>query len=646
MTKIRLLVHSDQTAPVLDAVQRAEAVELTPVEDQRLNANDVQQADLHRQSARLDFAVEFLREYAQAKKGLRKMVEGEEVYTTQEEVEYVVRTFYADEIVEKAQNLQKKLNDLGKNKKELLKEYEELESWAEVPLTVGADLTTATTTTFWLKRSGRLPDIRPHKDLNDKLKSVGIISAIMIVDERHILLTVFVDQGLSAEQTAKTLNYETVKFAQRRGTPAEERERIVRRLKKIDEMTDEYARTAQILANEHLPQLKIISDYLLWQKERSDVAGGAPRTSTCAVFEGWCPEKSVDKIRQIIKKQTKMFSLTEVAPRKGEAAPVEIFNSGLARPFEAVTRLYGLPGNKDLDPTPYLAGFFFIFFGFCLTDVGYGMILATLTGFILWRYRVRGATKTLIQLLFLGGIASLLMGVIFSGYMGIDTSRLPQFLQKMALFDPLNNPIPVFYVALALGVIHILFGLILSIVRCAKNGNLLEGVLDHGPWIMLFLSLGFWGAESYGIIGTNFGIWAIYASLAALVLTQGRKEKSWLLKPLKGVMSLYDSVGYFSDILSYSRLLALGLATSALAFAVNLIAQIIGDMLPPLVGGVVAVVILIVGHLFNLMVNALGAFIHSARLQFVEFFGKFIEGSGREFKPFARQERNVILEDK
>ena len=127
-----------------------------------------------------------------------------------------------------------------------------------------------------------------------------------------------------------------------------------------------------------------------------------------------------------------------------------------------------------------------------------------------------------------------------------------------------------------------------------------------------------------------------------MVLTQGRKEKNIVMKLLKGVLSLYGVINYFSDILSYSRLLALGLATSALAFAVNLIAEMAGGV--PYVGWFLMASIFVAGHLFNVVVNVLGAFIHSARLQFVEFFGKFINESGRLFKPFKRDERNIVVD--
>ena len=135
----------------------------------------------------------------------------------------------------------------------------------------------------------------------------------------------------------------------------------------------------------------------------------------------------------------------------------------------------------------------------------------------------------------------------------------------------------------------------------------------------------------------------MYAAFASIVLTQGRSEDTILKKVLFGVLSLYGIIGYFADVLSYSRILALGLATTALSFSINLIAQFVGSTLPAALGIIATIVILIFGHTLNITISVLGSFIHSARLQFVEFFSKFLLGSGRTFKPFRKEERNVII---
>lgn len=317
------------------------------------------------------------------------------------------------------------------------------------------------------------------------------------------------------------------------------------------------------------------------------------------------------------------------------------------RPFEPITYLYGVPTAKDIDPTPYLAGFFFLFFGFCLSDVGYGIVLTASTATLLLRYTVPKDMALFLKLFMVSGVASFLGGLIFGGYMGIEMSLLPEWLQRLNLFNPLEDPLPIFALALMLGIIQILTGMVLAIVREAKNGSFREGLLSKGPWLSLFISIGFWISSVMEYVpGDNAAIWLwmVYASLLAIVLTGGRKYKNPFAKIAMGLTSLYESVNYLSDILSYSRLLAIGLATGALAFSINLLAMMAYEGIP-YVGWLVLALIFVIGHFFNLAVNLLGAFIHTARLQFVEFFGKFIIGTGRAFTPFSRKCRYVFMRD-
>jgi V/A-type H+-transporting ATPase subunit I len=338
--------------------------------------------------------------------------------------------------------------------------------------------------------------------------------------------------------------------------------------------------------------------------------------------------------------------MSDLEPQAGEEPPVDIVNNSFIQPFEAVTRLYGMPGHKDLDPTLFLAGFFFLFFGLSLTDVGYGIFLMAVATMILTLFKVAPVVRTFAKLLLFMGLGSALVGLLFGGYLGIAPESLPSWLRAIQLFDPIGNPLPVFYLALGLGVFQVMVGMFLKIYSDARNGELMNGILDQGPWLFVFFAaIAYLGVTTgyLNIIATpDQLINLIYVGLVLVVLASGRKGKTILEKVQSAALSLYASIGYFSDILSYSRLLALGLATTALAFAVNLIAEIVYDAVP-YVGIVFAGLVLVIGHTFTLAVNTLGAFIHSARLQFVEFFGKFISGTGRLFRPFAREKSYVSI---
>jgi V/A-type H+-transporting ATPase subunit I len=401
---------------------------------------------------------------------------------------------------------------------------------------------------------------------------------------------------------------------------------------------------AEHVAHTHIKQLRIASELLDWEHARFITLDSGRSTVSTAVFDGWLvADKQVAIETQLTDKNiAAVFVERDLAD--DEEPPVEIENSPALRPFEAVTRLYGMPGYKDLDPTVFLAGFFFLFFGLSLTDVGYGLTLVVISGGLLAFAKLSAGVQMMMRLLFYIGTATVLVGMLFGGYFGIAIEQLPAPLQALQLFDPIGNPLPVFYLALGLGVFQVMVGMVLKIYSEARNGRLSDALWEQGPWLFLF-SVGIAYVLSIAqllVVPTDTLVTLAYLGLGLIVLGAVVRSSGILQAVMNIGGGLYASVGYLSDILSYSRLLALGLATTALAYAVNLIAGIVYDSVP-YIGPIFALAVLIIGHVFTLAVNTLGAFIHSARLQFVEFFGKFVAGSGRSFKPLARSSTHVTI---
>jgi len=642
MEKLRLYVHKSVGTPVFRAIQKLGIIEFTEIKNKEsLRQEEKNIFEFNYASSRLDFAIEFLTKWEDCGKKserIRRSLEGNKVFTTNKEIDEIANTFYWNDIVNSTQDLEEKMNDADTKLKALSDEVLILEEWKELDIALSNPLETKTTKTVFL-----IGEKDKKDELLSALKKASVLANIQLIDQGHFILTFFKKNTDISIKKITEYGFEIKELPKRRGTPAEEIERMNRAIVKNEKLKQELKKEAVVLAK-NLPKLKIIGDHIFWKKEKHNLLSSAYKKNEVLVFEGWCPKLHTTTIENKIAEKTKLFALEKIPPEEGEKPPVEIRNNVVIKPFEAITRLYGLPGSKDIDPTPFLAGFFFIFFGLSLTDVGYGFLLFITTATLLIFFKIPKDTKPIISLLMLGGISSFFIGMLFGGYLGVDIKYLPEWIQKIQKFDPIANPLPVFYLALTLGVIQIVFGLILKIVRDAKIGLIKEGLLDQGPWIALIFSLILFGASELGFIlnSSSFPLWFVYGSLVSLVLTQGRKEDTIIKKFLMGVLSIYNSINFFSDILSYSRLLALGLATSALAFAVNLIAGMASGV--PYVGGILMVMILVVGHLFNLAVNLLGAFIHSARLQFVEFFGKFITDGGRSFNPFKREERYIVVQ--
>jgi V/A-type H+-transporting ATPase subunit I len=641
MQKLRLYVHREYASEVLRAIQKVGVVhfEQVTVGDDELTAREKEAFEFNYASSRLDFAVRFLSRFATPATGLRAMVEGTKVRTTGTALYDTVNAFDYNTVIEAAQDIERSIVEAEQRIDELEAERALLTVWQGLDRPLVAERQTRFTEALFVAA--------PNEGAIEAVRTVcgeaGILTYELVADPTHHLFVLLKRDREAFERILAEHKCSPVDLPLRRGTPHEELERIGRALVSQREEIERAEGRARELVKE-LDKLKIVSDYMLWQKEKHDLLTSARASMETVVFEGWCPKADRVRLEERIENKTRHYALEEVVPTDGELPPVEIRNHPFIRPFESITRLYGLPGHTDLDPTAYLAGFFFLFFGLALTDVGYGLIMALGLGFILWRYRVPKDLKPMLWLMFAGGIATVFAGMFFGGYFGVSMDIMPAWLQAIQLFDPMKNPMPVFYLALALGVVQITTGLILYIVSEARNGRLVTGLLEKGPWVGVFVCGSLWlGAYLSYIPGApTVYEYLVYACLATIVLYATYAEENVLLKPVKGVLSLYDIVAYFSDILSYSRLLALGLATSAVAYAVNLIAAMVQGA-PFYLGYLFMAIILIVGHLFNMALNILGAFIHSARLQFVEFFGKFISGSGRLYVPFKRQERYVEL---
>jgi len=404
--------------------------------------------------------------------------------------------------------------------------------------------------------------------------------------------------------------------------------------------------------SERVFELMLVHDYFMQRRSASAVASIPGATLYTFALSGWVKKKDIDRLKRRLSSQFPSSLLIELEPAEGEVAPVALENHPLVQPFESVTRIYGLPLYSEVDPTPLLSVFFIVFFGICIGDAGYGLALAIAAAILGWKIRDAGA-KRLLRLLFYGGIATFAAGSILGGWFGFEPSSLPPFLGgvrdffiRLRFIDPMRDTLKILVIALSMGFLQVIFGLSVSLYIKLRDGDYVSAIFDKLLWIIYLISLALFDVSKalfHGGEVRRISMYVFIASAALLVLTQGRGRKNLLLKFGSGVLSLYNTVGYLSDVLSYSRLLALGLTTSIIAMVVNLIAQMTKEGIP-ILGYIFMFLILVVGHIFNIAVNVLGSFIHSSRLQFVEFFSKFMEGGGEEFRPFKRDSKYLLIE--
>jgi len=430
------------------------------------------------------------------------------------------------------------------------------------------------------------------------------------------------------------------------GTPAEVLESERAKWPGIEKATDE-ARGEALSLVPAIDNLRILADHFRELIGLAGIEGKIAGTDSTFVIEGWI--RAIDR-KRIEKEMRGRFDEIEMSfrdPVEGEEPPIALDNGRLSEPYEFVTTLYGQPVYGEADPTPLLAPFFVLFFAMMLSDAGYGIVLSMLTGFILWKLKPAGGLGRLMKILFVGGLFTVVVGVLTAGILGIDVKSFPVWLQQFVLINPLEEPMKMLYISFLMGVVHILFGIGIRMIAHFKAGMYPEAVLDDLVWILFIIVLvpiGF-----VGILGGDAPRELIDVcrkcamGLAAVVfLTGGRRHKSYIRKFFAGILKFYNIVGYFGDVLSYARLLALGLATAAIAIAINDISKMVTG-LPFYTGYVVMAAILVGGHAFNIAINTLGAYVHSGRLQYLEFFSKFFTGGGKPFRPFRSERRYSVL---
>ena len=409
----------------------------------------------------------------------------------------------------------------------------------------------------------------------------------------------------------------------------------------------ELASLAEESAGANIGLLEDWSDYLTSLLERAEDAERFRYTQRTFVLNAWVPENAAELIEEALRAAAPSCEVSFSLPEEGDEPPTLARNGRLVAPFEAVTNMYSVPSPYERDPNLCVMIFFLLFFGIMLSDAGYGLVLAA-GAFLLLRFaRMETPVRKMLFILGFGGVSTVLWGTLFGGWFGItlsadSPSAVIRFLNRLKWFSPLEEPLLMLGLCMGLGAVQILTGMGLRFAALVREGKLLDALMDVGSWFLFFLGLGMFGISSFpGLFPLRlWGLEAMAGGLAVLVLTQGRHERGLLRKIGKGFSSLYGLVGYLSDLLSYARLFGLGLATGVIALVMNTLAVMLFSN--PWTA-VLGVAIAAGGHLFNLAINVLGAYVHDCRLQYIEFFSRFYTGGGRVFRPMLSGLRyNVV----
>ena len=518
-----------------------------------------------------------------------------------------------------------------------------LDSWQpyDVPL---EDTGTRTVTI----RTGVL---KAGADLEEMKKSISEVSEMSVLkkvneDKEFLFVAILIprEDVDEVEKAVRDYGFSQISFEDFVGTATDNLKRIEKERKTVEENLATLKKTVQEKAS-YKEDIEEFSDLLTIRMDQEKIKAKLLKTERTFFIEGWIPERATGEAEKLFSKYECCYQFRD--PEEGEDVPVLLQNKSFFRPVEAITEMYSLPAYGSFDPTSIYALFYICFFGMMFSDACYGIIMTVACFIVLKKFNLEGTTKNMMQLFFYCGISTFIWGALFGGWFGdffqvfSKTILGKDITIKAWWFNPLDDPLKLLIFSLILGVIHIFIAMGIKAYMQIKEGEWFEALCDEGFWYATIIGIGIWLFGGSIGLNTKIGMILTIIGAAGLLFTGGRHNKGFG-KVTGGLKQLYDITSYMSDILSYARILALGLATGVIAQVVNTMGSLAGGGIG---GFIVLMIVFVVGQLLNFAINALGAFIHASRLQYVEFFGHFYEDGGEPFHPFRKNTQYIKIED-
>ena len=652
MSKFDLVVFAEQRAKVLKKLQKFKEVNFVDIELHDENGelskdavegvtkyvNNEELTHIDERLYQLSNAISLIKKYDERKTRLRDVIHGNENYTF-------------DELAKKAlsydwKKVSSELNKIGTQysqiKSEISKKYmryDEIDLWERLDVNPKELKNLKKVNTFLgtvpIKLKGTFIDgiSELDKTYYEELK--------IVKDEVYYLVISSIDES-EKEKLAEVFRNSsfTVENLDIDAVPQDYKNELQ---KEISELKKEKRRLkAQIKTySEDLTDLQAVYEYMQNKKLRIVESEKLAQTENTILIKGWIPTEKVSEFEKVIKDEAgDNYYLTFTdADRDDATVPIKLKNGKVASTFENLTGMYAYPRYNEIDPTPLFTPFYILFFGMMGADVGYGLVLLLATMFVLTVVNLSSQMRKSIKFFFYLSFSVIFWGLLYGSYFG---ATIPGMWR---LVDPASQYNDLLIGSILFGVVHIFVGLAIKAYMLIRDGKSLEAVYDVLFWYMaliggmLFL---IFKLMNLSVVVANVSMWVMIAGMAGIVLTGGREAKGVGAKLGGGLYSLYGISSYVGDFVSYSRLMALGLSGGFIASAINMIAGMISGSW---VGMIFIPVILIAGHLFNMFLSFLGAYVHTSRLMYVEYFGKFYEGGGKPFKDFRTENKYINLDD-
>ncbi len=666
MNKICICAVKEDRKKILEFLQRQGCIEVsdTAASDEVFTKMDTSSvcATLKKASEAARACSEIIDRYCPAKRSITDMLRGPKRASVKESDDFCARR---NDVLNTAQRIVSLERSIQEAKAELLRLdalEESLLPWMRLPISqvfqgtkktavfIGSVGGESTLDSLTARLSGASPELDAfHVEIIHTSK-----------EQTCFYMVVLKQDSKKAEEALRAIGF-TAPSNPSRYMPKIKKERIFKQKQETQGLIARTELEIKSYAEDMREEFLFLEDHMKMREEKYGVIEHLLHSRHAFVLKGYIPEKDSEQLRQAI---TDRFdcAVELASAADDENAPVMLQNARFSEPVESVLESYSMPGKGELDPTPIMSIFYYIMFGLMFSDAGYGLIMAGVCGACLLLFRdMAQSMKKNLRLFFWCGISTIFWGVLFSSYFGDVVNVFTRtFLGRETgippvWFAPLDSPMKLLVFCLGIGIVHLLAAYAMKACNQAKNRQYIDIVYDAVFPVAILLSLlallmnsemffnmaGF--QLSLNATASSVCLWITAACMLGVVLTGGRESKSWFKRILKGLYALYNVLaGWLGDILSYSRLLALGLATGVIASVINSLGTMSGAGVS---GFIIFVLVFLVGHAMNFGINVLGAYVHSNRLEYVEFFGKFYEGGSRKFLPYGIHTKYYLIQE-
>ena len=646
MNKFTLLTFESKKQKLLREIQGLSNVEFINLQDDEFLEKyeelkslakddiDLEYSKYEENLSKAKFALEFLKKYVPKKSGLKSLQE-EKLTLTLDELDEKVKASKWEESYNKAKEKEAELANLDSNITKLQAEIDTLIPWQDLDVAF-SEIKDLKNTSYFLGTIAKSYEDTLLEELSNAY--VEIISRSS--NDINLLILSNKEDSENVSEVLRGVGFSAFK-TEHKDVPM----KLILEFKhQIEELQSKKFFIEEEIASfeEDLKKLELAYDYFVSKVERVKVSTNFLKTKNICAIQGWIAQEDNEELKSICSNTLKndyYIEFEDVKEDEIDDVPIKLKNGELVSAFESVTGMYSYPKYNQIDPTPLLAPFYLIFFGMMVADVGYGLLVLIGAALALKFLKLDEGKKDFAKFFLYLSFPTIFFGAIYGSFFG-DIITLPT-----QIIDTNKDVMTIVILSLALGVIQIFFGLFIKVYSLIRIGKAKDALLDPGSWIITLLSIGGIAAVKFlklpNILGNIFIGTAIIGAIL-IVIGGGREEKSTGAKIGQGLYSLYGITGYVGDLVSYTRLMALGLAGGSIAGALNMLIQ----QLPQgIVAIVIGPIIFILAHIFNLLLSLLGAYVHTARLQYVEYFSKFYEGGGKPFTPFKSSEKYINLKN-